>query len=176
MKQFLLVIILLLVASLIAACGAGSAKSQVESAQAAEPASSQPDTIAGEALPPVPAEAQPQAAALAVFEPQSNSDQAVTVQVTPLNLPGGGETLDFEVAFNTHSVDLSFDPAAISVLRDDQGREYPAAGWEGSEAGGHHRSGVLKFAAPENTPAFVEVIIRDVAGVPERVFRWELNS
>jgi hypothetical protein len=176
MKQFLLVIILLLVTSLIAACGAELAQPELEPAQAAEPAGAQPETTAKEALPPAAAETQPQAAAPAIFEPQANSEQAVTVQVTPLNLPEGSETLDFEVAFNTHSVDLSFDPAAISVLRDDQGREYPAAGWEGSEPGGHHRSGVLKFTAPENMPAFVEVIIRDVAGVPERVFRWELNS
>lgn len=177
MKQFLLILILLLVASLIVACGARSAQSQVEPAQAvtAEPAGAQPETKAAEALPPAAAEAQPQAE-VTVFEPQSNSEKSVTVQVTPLNLPGGNETLDFEVAFNTHSVDLSFDPVAISVLRDDQGREYPVAGWEGAESGGHHRSGVLKFAAPENAPTFVEVIIRDVAGVPERIFRWELNS
>lgn len=194
MKQFLLSLILLLLLGLIAACGGGSTQPEVEPAQAApiqaaavQPETSaaevlppvaeeaQPETAAKEALPPAPAEAEPEAAA-PVFEPQSNSEKAVTVQVTPLNLPAGGDTLDFEVAFNTHSVDLSFDPTLISVLRDDQGREYPAAGWEGAEPGGHHRSGVLKFTAFEDAPAFVEVVIRDLAGVPERVFRWELKS
>lgn len=200
MKLFLLMfslLVLLLVAGLMAATGIGSARPEVGPGQvttvqgaatqpetmavvetqpeAAEPAVAQPETVAEETLPSAPAEAQPEAAAQ-VFETQSNSEKAVTVQVTPLNLSGGGSTLDFEVAFNTHSVDLNFDPAAISALRDDQGREYPAAGWEGSEPGGHHRSGLLQFTAPENTPTFVEVVIRDVAGVPERVFRWKLNS
>ena len=204
MKLFLLIfslLVLLLVAGLTAASGVGSARPEVGPGQAAEAqaAATQPERTAAEVLPPAAVETQPQAAepaepqpetvavetapveaqleaAAPVFEPQSNSEQAVTVLVTPLNLPEGGETLDFEVAFNTHSVDLSFDPAAISVLRDDQGREYAAIAWEGSEPGGHHRSGVLKFTVPENVPAFVEVVIRGVAGVQERVFHWDVNS
>ncbi|MEW5956695.1 MAG: hypothetical protein AB1801_03150, partial [Chloroflexota bacterium] len=120
-----------------------------------------------------PAGAQPQPAA-PVFESQANSENAVTVEVTPLNLPNGSPMLDFEVVFDTHSVDLSFDPAAISILRDDQGREYPAVAWDGAGPGGHHRSGVLRFEAPATATKFVEVIIHDVAGVPERVFQWNL--
>jgi hypothetical protein len=110
-----------------------------------------------------------------LFTAQSNNERAVTVEVTPLNLPQGGSTLDFEVAFETHSVDLGFDPAAISILRDDQGREYPAVAWEGAGPGGHHRSGVLRFELPEPATKFIEVIIHDVAGVPERVFQWNLS-
>jgi len=109
-----------------------------------------------------------------VFESQLSNERAVTVEVTPLNLPGGGPTLDFEVAFNTHSVDLSFDPATISILRDDQGREFPAVAWEGAGPGGHHRAGVLRFEVPQTDAKFIEVIIHDVAGVPERVFQWKL--
>jgi hypothetical protein len=119
--------------------------------------------------------AQPQPAA-PVFESQLSNEKAVMVEVTPLNLSGGGPTFDFEVAFNTHSVDLSFDPAAISILGDDRGREYPAVAWEGAGPGGHHRSGVLRFEAPETGAKFIEVIIQDVAGVPERVFQWELTQ
>jgi hypothetical protein len=96
------------------------------------------------------------------------------VEVTPLNLAGSSTTLEFEVAFNTHSVDLGFDPAALSVLRDGQGRDYPATAWEGDAPGGHHRSGTLRFEVPNAPADSVEVIIRDVAGVPERVFHWDL--
>jgi hypothetical protein len=149
MKQWLIVTILIIVAGLIAACNTAAA---------------QPET------------AQAQSVASPLFTAQSNNEQSVTVEVTPLNLPKGGSTLDFEVAFDTHSVDLSFDPAAISVLRDGAGREYPAVAWEGAASGGHHRSGVLRFNVPDDTTGFVEVILHDVAGVPERVFHWNLTQ
>lgn len=193
MKLYLLIfvsLVLLLVVGLAGAYGligspspaakpgqAAAAQPETLATEVLPPAAeeAQPETVAEEALPPAPVEAEPEAAA-PVFEPQSNSEKAVTVQVTPLNLPGGGNTLDFEVAFTTHTVNLNFDPAQISILRDDQGREYPATGWDGAGPGGHHRSGVLKFGVLETAPAFVEVVIRDVAGVPERVFHWELSS
>ena len=148
MKHLLLTLILIIVTGLIAACNTAAA---------------QPET------------AQVQSGASPLFTTQSNNERAVTVEVTPLNLPQGGSTLDFEVAFETHSVDLGFDPAAISILRDDQGREYPAVAWEGAGPGGHHRSGVLRFELPEPATKFIEVIIHDVAGVPERVFQWNLS-
>jgi hypothetical protein len=108
------------------------------------------------------------------FETQANNEQAVTVEVTPRNLAEGSTMLEFDVAFETHSVDLGFDPAAVSVLRDGQGRDYPATAWEGDPAGGHHRSGTLRFEIPNGPTDSVEVIIRNVAGVPERVFQWDL--
>ena len=148
MKRWLLVIILLTVAGLVTACS-------------------------GQAVQPKAAQAQPVAP---VFLTQSNNEKAVTVEVTPLNLPGGETSLDFEVVFDTHSVDLGFDPAAISLLRDDAGREYPALAWEGMGPGGHHRSGLLRFKAPGQATSFIEVVIRDVAGAPERVFRWNLTQ
>jgi hypothetical protein len=148
-----LFIIILVVAGLLATCSAG----------VAQPQAAQPETT----------QAQPAAPA---FQTQSNDEKAVTVEVTPLNLPQGGSTLDFEVVFNTHSVDLGFDPVATSVLRDDAGREYPAMEWQGDGPGGHHRSGTLRFKVPDEASDSVEVVIRDVAGVPERVFRWDLTK
>jgi hypothetical protein len=43
-------------------------------------------------------------------------------------------------------------------------------------AAGHHRSGILRFKVPDYTTDFVEVVIHDVAGVPERVFHWNLTQ
>jgi hypothetical protein len=146
MKQWLIVIILFVVFGLTVACNSAAIQPSVVQAQTTE----------------------------LTFELQSNDENAVTVDITPLNLPEGGASVDFEVAFNTHSVELDFDPATISLLRDDEGREYPALAWEGSPPNGHHRSGTLRFKVPDYATNFIEVVIKDVAGVPERVFRWDL--
>ncbi len=177
MKPSFLAIVLLTVTGLIAACGSDVVEPAAASDQSAKPVevvqlqNQNDETAAVNPEPETGAEPQP---AAPVFESQLSNEKAVMVEVTPLNLPRGGPTFDFEVAFNTHSVDLSFDPAAISILRDDQGREYPAVAWEGAGPGGHHRSGVLRFEAPATATKFIEVIIHDVAGVPERVFQWNL--
>jgi hypothetical protein len=187
MKQWLLVIIFLTVAGLTAACGAGLSQTapvqpesvrteriQSESAQTevTQAESAQAEFDQAESAQTESPQAQP---AVPTFTTQSNSENAVWVDVTPLNLATGGDTLDFEVAFNTHSVDLAFDPADISIIRDGEGREYPAVAWEGSAPGGHHRRGVLQFEVPDYTTDFIEVVIQDVAGVPERVFHWDLT-
>jgi hypothetical protein len=168
MKRWLLIIILLLVLSLLTAC------STTNSSRVSQPEVRQDVSAPANAAQAAPAEpAQP---AAPTFATQSNNEKAVAVDITPLNLDTGETTLEFEVAFNTHSVDLSFDPAAISILRDSTGREYPAVAWEGSGSGGHHRSGVLRFQMPEATSDSVELVIQGVAGVPERVFHWDLTQ
>lgn len=163
MKQGILLILIIVVTGLLAACGGGAVQPQVAQAGATQAQAAQPE----------PAQTLPVAL---TFESKSNDEKAVTVEVTPLNLPQGGSSLDFEVAFNTHSVELDFDPTAISVLRDDQGHEYPALAWDGGGPTGHHRSGTLRFKVFDHPTNFVEVVIRSIAGVPERVFRWNLTE
>ncbi len=101
----------------------------------------------------------------------------MTIEVT---WQGPHAGLNFEVAMNTHSVNLDgYDLAELAVLRTDRGQEVRPSRWD-APAGGHHRRGTLTF--PDRTPdgrpvigpdtAWVELIIRDVAGVPQRVFRW----
>lgn len=106
------------------------------------------------------------------LSPRRNDAGRVVIDIVPLSL--SDDPWEFEVAFNTHSVDLGFDVAGVSVLRCDQGQEYAPTAWDGSSPGGHHRSGVLKFAALDHPTSSVEIVIRDVAGVPERVFHWDL--
>lgn len=168
MKRLLLIITLLIAAGLLTACGAA------KSSPVTQPEA--PQNVSAPAGAAQAAPAEPNQPAAPIFTTQTNSEKAVEVDVTPLNLGTGAATLDFEVAFNTHSVDLSFDPAAISVLRDSTGREYPAVAWEGSGPGGHHRSGVLRFQMPEPAGDAIAVVIRGVAGVPERVFHWDLTQ
>jgi len=105
-----------------------------------------------------------------------NDAGRVVIDVQPLKLDDDQETWEFAVALNTHSVNLAFDMTEVSVLRCDQGQEYTPTVWEGPAPGGHHRSGVLKFAALDHSTSFVEIVIRDVAEVPERVFRWDVPS
>jgi hypothetical protein len=87
-----------------------------------------------------------------------------------------GSALSFEVRMNTHSVKLdSYEMENISFLRIDGGTEQKALGWFKPGGGGHHRSGILKFAGPIPVGAqSLQVIIRGIGGVQERVFEWKL--
>lgn len=107
------------------------------------------------------------------LETRSNSGGSVTVDIKPESLKVD-EPVVFDVAMNTHSVDLSDDMTKISLLRDDAGKEYKPTGWDGPAGGGHHRSGTLRFPALAGKPKSVELIIKGLAGVPERVFQWDL--
>jgi hypothetical protein len=98
----------------------------------------------------------------------------VTVDIKPTALTIG-QPVSFDIAMNTHSVDLGDDLIKISSMRDDSGKEYKPTAWEGAEAGGHHRSGTLRFGALTGKPRFVELVIKGMAKVPERIFRWELK-
>lgn len=109
---------------------------------------------------------------------QTSEGGQVTVTVTWL---GSTDPLVFAVILDTHAVDLDgFDLRQLAVLRTPAGVEVPPSGWD-APPGGHHREGTLTFPTVDangnplinaETRSF-ELAIRDVAGVPERVFRWE---
>ncbi len=84
--------------------------------------------------------------------------------------------LSFEVRMDTHLVNLDdFDMDSLSFLRIDGGSEIKALGWFEPGGGGHHLYGVLKFAGPAPADAkSLQLIIRDVGGIPERIFEWSL--
>jgi hypothetical protein len=97
------------------------------------------------------------------------------VEVIPLNLDQPETALHFQVAMNTHWVELDYDLTRLAVLRTDRGDEVTPLRWDGSR-GGHHVSGILYFPAVNLEDVhWIELVIRDVAGVPERDFRWELR-
>lgn len=116
----------------------------------------------------------PSTPSLIKFDTLSNSDGNVTVEAQLLDFQPG-QPLVFEIALNTHSVDLSDDMVKISLLRDDRGKEYAPLAWEGTAPGGHHRQGKLKFAALTTAPKYIELVIKNLAKVSERVFRWDLE-
>ncbi len=80
---------------------------------------------------------------------------AVSVAVTPVDLSPEASALAFEVAMNTHSVDLSMDLAELATLTTDNGRTVPATLWD-AVPGGHHVSGVLTFPAVVEGTAVLE--------------------
>lgn len=107
---------------------------------------------------------------------QSNTGGSVTIDVEWIKAEDG--LLMFDVSMNTHSVDLDeYDLGELAVLRDDTGNEYHPVSWD-SAPGGHHRKGTLTFPIPDSLSQgkteYVEIVIRDVAGIKERVLKWEL--
>lgn len=127
---------------------------------------------------------------------QGEGNVEVTVTyVTPAYLEAQGQSdivssleldknLAFVVALNTHSVELSgYEVDKISYLRDENGKEYPAlSGWLSPQDSGHHRSGIIRIANTDSSGEpilkpdadYFELVIKDLAGVGERTFRWKL--
>lgn len=92
----------------------------------------------------------------------------------------GAEGLVFTIVMDTHAVDLDgYDLAQLAALRVDGGPELAPLRWE-APAGGHHREGTLVFPDEQGGKPVIDaqtrtiqLTVRDVAGVPERVLTWE---
>lgn len=110
---------------------------------------------------------------------RTDAQGAVEVDITPTNLANPGESLDFEVGLNTHSVNLNMDLAKLATLKTDTGLSVPASSWNG-ESGGHHVSGTLTFPAQVNGKRLTEgakvltLVIQNV-DAPERTFTWQMT-
>ncbi len=108
------------------------------------------------------------------YDSVTNRGNSVTVDVKPVQL-AAGQPATFEIRMNTHSVALDQDLVTVSTLQDDQGKTYQPVNWQGSAPGGHHRLGVLSFPALGSGVKSVKLIIRKVAGIPERAFEWRIG-
>lgn len=97
---------------------------------------------------------------------QEKSEAGVTVKVS---LEGEDGALGFKISLDTHTVDLDrykFDE--IVVIRAD-GKEYKGS-VKSQEGSGHHRSAIVEFDNPKSKE--VVIVVKDVAGVRERVFKF----
>ena len=109
---------------------------------------------------------------------RTNEGGQVTVKVTWKGVAAGPV---FDVALDTHAVDLDgYDLRQLATLRTDGGEAQPAE-WTAPK-GGHHREGNLVFPATVGgRPTIgdgtrrIELIVRNVAGVAERRFEWTLS-
>jgi len=110
---------------------------------------------------------------------QIDEQGQVVFEVTPLNLGTPADTLNFDVAMNTHSVDLSMDLAALSTLSTDNGVIVQASKWD-AIPGGHHVEGTLIFPSVQDGTSILDgaskltLTIVDV-DAPARVFEWQLQ-
>jgi hypothetical protein len=104
---------------------------------------------------------------------------AIVVEITPLDLGTASEQIEFEVALNTHSIDLVMDLAPLSTLTTDTGLAVAAESWD-APLGGHHTSGRLTFPLTQDASTLfrgastVTLTITDLE-VPSRVFEWALR-
>ena len=96
----------------------------------------------------------------------TSSENNVEFQVTPLS------SSKFEIAINTHSVQLDFDLTQISKLYDSLGKDYKPLNWVGASPGGHHRSGTLVFEPVDKNAKSITLVITDSAS---REFKWDLK-
>lgn len=136
----------------------------------------QPVPIQSETL-----EVQPDAVLAPAWDQTVQVDEqgAVVVEVTPLNLNNHGDTLEFDIALNTHSVDLGMNLASLAALSTDTGMVVQAANWD-APRGGHHVSGKLMFPSTFDGNSFLDeanqitLQIRDV-DADIREFVWRLQ-
>lgn len=151
---------------------------------APSPASAPEPILVTSSAPPAAAPADatlPTAVAPAVSSEniaRTDSQASVEFVISPLNLASPTDTLDFDVSMNTHSVDLSWDLAAQSVLATDAGLEVQGQSWPSGS--GHHYEGTLTFPAKTADGKLLldgakklTLTIKD-AGVAERIFEWDL--
>ena len=104
---------------------------------------------------------------------QINSEGAVTIEVTPQLTTDASQ---FNIVMNTHSDDLVYDLTKLSDLKDDKGKEYKLTGWQGDPLRGHHRKGTLEFTPISSQTLLLELTIRDIGGIKERKFGWNLRN
>ncbi len=104
---------------------------------------------------------------------------AVIVEITPLNLERTSDQIEFDVALDTHSIDLSMDLATLATISTDSGITVQASLWD-AIPGGHHVSGKLIFPAQKDGRSILDGATRLTLTIlnvdaPSRVFEWQLN-
>ena len=98
----------------------------------------------------------------------------VSVSVTLSAAPEVGAPLKAKVVLDTHSVALDgikFEEAV--ALRMPDGTDTAPAAVEQATGSGHHRQAVLVFP-PLARPGDVRIVVKNIGGVAERSFSWEL--
>jgi hypothetical protein len=115
------------------------------------------------------------AASSAELGTQRSSERGVTVAVTPQNIGRDASTWEFKVILDTHSADLSDDLLKSAVLVDSAGKRHSPLAWDGAPQGGHHREGILRFAAVAAPTTSVELVITRPGEPVPRSFKWKLQ-
>lgn len=173
-----LILYLLLSVLVLAACGGPQVEAQVEAPVVSAPEVEAPAVEAPQVeAPSGEVQTESAEATFAVAQETVVDEQgAVSVAITPLAVAQDAASLDFEVALNTHSVDLRMDLSQLATLTTDTGATVKASAWTG-QAGGHHVSGVLSFPAVNDGASLLEgattiTLSLEKVDAPERTFTW----
>ena len=110
-------------------------------------------------------------------EPLTQRDQrgAVTVAVTLITPKTAAEPIKAKVVLDTDSVALDAIALDQAVTLRTNGGDLAAVALEQASGGGHHREAVLVFP-PLAQPGRVRIVVKNVGGIPERAFDWELPA
>jgi hypothetical protein len=111
---------------------------------------------------------------------RTDSQGAVTVEVTPLDLDKPGNTLKFDVAMNTHMVNLSMDLLTLATLTTDTGLNIQPTLWDAPK-GGHHVDGTLSFPTAKDGKSILDgakQLTLTISGIDNatRTFTWNLST
>lgn len=100
------------------------------------------------------------------------------VTVTATLLKEQPESTAIKLALDTYFVNLiRYDFEELAILRDDKGKTYLVTAVEqASPLKQHYRQAVLRFGKVNPEAKTVELIVKDVAGVKERTFRWSTGE
>lgn len=109
-----------------------------------------------------------------VLDPIIEEANGITFTIAPVAY-SDNQSLLFDIRIDTHRGSLDFNLEEIVVLETSNGNEYIPLSWDGSPAGGHHRSGRLSFPIVDEDISF-KLMIYGVGGISERVFMWTLDS
>lgn len=99
----------------------------------------------------------------------------VTVAVTLTAVPAVGAPIKVKVVLDTHSVGLdgiAFDK--VVALRSPDGADIAPTAVEQATGSGHHREATLVFPPPAQAGP-LKIVVKNVGGVAERSFVWELG-
>jgi hypothetical protein len=109
-------------------------------------------------------------------------DEAGGVTVTARYLGQTPQAVRFQVKLDTHTADLGqFDLKSSVTLRNDAGAAVRPL--DPKALGGHHAQGELAFPATDSagravvgeSTRYLELVVVNLAGVPERVLRWDVR-
>jgi hypothetical protein len=104
----------------------------------------------------------------------------VTLKITPLNLDNPGDTLEFEVVLDTHTLELDMDLAALATLTTDTGLTLQPTLWDAPK-GGHHAEGTLAFPATLDGKSILDSVKQltlTISNIDNAtgIFTWDLDT
>ena len=104
----------------------------------------------------------------------SNSSGGVTVKAT-YKTPQPQNELRFEIVIDTDTVNLDgYDLQQVAMLRDASGKIYDPVKVD-AKGSAHHRSAQIYFPRPTGGAQEVELVIKDIAGIKERVLHFHIS-